>query len=56
MERDTSECKPFWTHHYGEYLKESGPLSEIQDKDKVDLKFKELYHKYKHVSSQSSAE
>ncbi|KAM0921102.1 hypothetical protein ACQ4PT_007013 [Festuca glaucescens] len=55
-ERDTSKCKPFWTRHYKEYCKDSGPLAEIQDKEEVDLKFSELYHKYKHVSSQSSAE
>ncbi|KAM0921098.1 hypothetical protein ACQ4PT_007013 [Festuca glaucescens] len=48
-ERDTSKCKPFWTRHYKEYCKDSGPLAEIQDKEEVDLKFSELYHKYKHI-------
>ncbi|XP_051223739.1 probable RNA-dependent RNA polymerase 3 isoform X1 [Lolium perenne] len=48
-ERGTSECKPFWTRHYKDYLTESGPLSEIQDKEEVNLKFNELYHKYKHI-------
>ncbi|KAK1662744.1 hypothetical protein QYE76_050903 [Lolium multiflorum] len=48
-ERGTSECKPFWTRHYEDYLRESGPLSKIQDKEEVNLKFNELYHKYKHI-------
>uniref|UniRef100_A0A453EDM5 RNA-dependent RNA polymerase n=1 Tax=Aegilops tauschii subsp. strangulata TaxID=200361 RepID=A0A453EDM5_AEGTS len=44
-----------WTGRYQEYLNESGPLIDNQDKEETDLKFKELYQKYKYVSSQSSA-
>ncbi|CAM0880235.1 unnamed protein product [Alopecurus aequalis] len=47
-ERETSKCKLVWTRHYKEYLRDSGPLIHL-DKEEADLKFKELYHKYKHM-------
>lgn len=30
-------------------MNESGPLIDIQDKEETDLKFKELYQKYKYM-------
>lgn len=48
MERAiASELEQFWACLYQEYLTESGMLIDVQDKD---LKFQELYQKYKHVS------
>ncbi|KQK03177.1 hypothetical protein BRADI_2g06040v3 [Brachypodium distachyon] len=47
MERAiASELEQFWACLYQEYLTESGMLIDVQDKD---LKFQELYQKYKHV-------
>uniref|UniRef100_A0ACD5VZG3 Uncharacterized protein n=1 Tax=Avena sativa TaxID=4498 RepID=A0ACD5VZG3_AVESA len=45
----SAKYRGIWAHHYRQYLKESGPLINIQDKKEVDLKFKELYLKYKHM-------
>lgn len=38
-----------WAGRYQEYLSESGPLIDNQDKEETDLKFKELYQKYKYM-------